>query len=169
VWERRATRSTVERDDGQEGVTDVQRAGLVKEMMIMLRRHFFMVIRDPVLYTGRAFIFLIADLVFAFVYWSGRTSEQSQALNKMWVGIWFMGVPAKMAVVAVYALNDEFKSMLGETRNGMVTGGSYLLTKSIIVFPILFVFALASLGAPMFLVQDAPRESFAIYRNHVCL
>jgi hypothetical protein len=149
-------------DDGQEGVTDVHRAGLVKEMMIMLRRHFLMVIRDPVLYTGRAFIFLIADLVFAFVYWSGRTSEQSQALNKMWVGIWFMGVPANMAVVAVYALNDEFKSMLGETRNGMVTGGSYLLTKSIIVIPILFVFALASLGAPLFLVQDAPREAFGM-------
>lgn len=147
-------------DEGQEGVTDIHRASFMQEMAIMMKRHFLMVIRDPVLYTGRTVIFLLANLVFAFVYWSGRESNQRQCLNKMWVGIWFVGVPANMAVVAVYALNDEFKSMLRETKNGMVSGVSYLLTKSLIVAPILFVFAVSSLLFPLFVVQHAPWEPF---------
>lgn len=149
-------------DDGQEGVTDIKRAGLVKEMYIMIRRHFLMVVRDPVLYVGRTLIFFISNLIFAFVYWNARVPNQDQALNKMWVMIWFVAVPSNMGVVAVYALNDEFKSVLGENKNGMVTGGSYLLAKSIIVLPIFFVFAIFSLGIPLFAIQDAPKEAFGM-------
>jgi ABC-2 type transporter len=128
----------------------------------MLRRHFMMVYRDPILYIGRTLVFLITNMIFAFVYWNARVFTQNQALNKMWVTVWFMAVPSQMAVVAVYALNDEFKSVLRETKNGMVSGFSYVLAKSIIVLPILFVFAVFSLGIPMFAIQDVPKEAFGI-------
>lgn len=149
-------------NDGQEGVTHVNRGGIVKEMLIMFRRHFTMVFRDPILYIGRALVFLVSNLIFAFVYWSARDPIQSQALNKMWVTIWYIAVPSNMGVVAVFALNDEFKSILRESKNGMVSSASYVLAKSIITVPILFIFALFSLGIPMFVVQDAPRESFGL-------
>jgi ABC-type multidrug transport system ATPase subunit len=148
--------------EGQEGVTDMKGAGILKEVQIMLRRHFVLVYRDPILYIGRSLVFLVSNLIFAFVYWAAREPLQEQALNKMWITIWYIAVPSNMGVVAVFALNDEFKSILRESKNGMVSGGSYLLAKTIITLPILFVFALFSLGIPMFAVQDVPKEAFGI-------
>lgn len=72
----------------------------------------------------------------------------------------FIGVPANMGVVAVYVLNDEFKSIVRESKNGMVSSLSYVLAKTILVLPILFVFSLFALGIPLFLVIGAPGESF---------
>ena len=148
--------------DGQEGVTDMKRTGIFKEMQVMLRRHFVLVYRDPILYIGRSFVFLVSNLIFAFVYWSAREPVQEQALNKMWIIIWYLSVSTNMGVVAVFALNDEFKSILRESKNGMVSGGSYLLAKSIITLPVFFIFALFALGIHMFAVQDAPKEAFGM-------
>jgi len=81
---------------GQEGVTETKRAPLSQEMSIMLRRHFTLVIRDPILYLGRCAIFLVSCLIFSLVYWNGRDFTQDQAINKMWVSIWFVSVPSNM-------------------------------------------------------------------------
>jgi ABC-type multidrug transport system ATPase subunit len=149
-------------EEGQEGVTELKKAPLRKEMAIMFRRHFALIIRDPILYIGRCLIFLISCMIFAFVYWSARDYTQDQALNKMWVNIWFVAVPSNMGVVAVYALNDEFKSILRETKNGMVSAFSYVLAKSILVLPILFIFSIFALGIPSYAIQNSPPESFGI-------
>jgi len=68
----------------------MKRAPLAEEMGIMLKRHFMLVIRDPILYIGRCAIFFVSCLIFAFVYWNARDFTQDQALNKMWVTIWFV-------------------------------------------------------------------------------
>ena len=65
-------------------------------------------------------------------------------------------------MVAVYALNDEYKSILREVKNGMVSPLSYVLAKSVIVFPIFFLFAICALGVPLYAVQDANGSSFGI-------
>jgi hypothetical protein len=113
----------------------------------------------------------------------------------MWVSIWFIAVSSNMGVVAVYALNDEFKSVqryvyeapsppiliatcgcvscltstnnmhglpFRECKNGMVTGISYVLTKSVLVLPILFIFAFFALGLQSFVIQDVPGEAFGM-------
>ena len=67
-----------------------------------------------------------------------------------------------MGVVAVYTLNEEFKSILRESKNGMVSPLSYVLAKTILVIPIFFIFGLFSLGVPFFGVQGAPGESFGM-------
>jgi hypothetical protein len=64
--------------DAQEGVAHMKHAPLYKEIMIMFRRHAIMIVRDPILYIGRSFIFLITCMIFAFVYWNGRAFEQDQ-------------------------------------------------------------------------------------------
>jgi hypothetical protein len=64
--------------DGQQGVVHMKHAPLRKEISIMFRRHAIMIVRDPILYIGRSFIFLISCLIFAFVYWYGREFEQDQ-------------------------------------------------------------------------------------------
>ena len=91
-------------DDGQEGVTEMKRAPLAEEMGIMLKRHFMLVIRDPILYIGRCAIFFVSCLIFAFVYWNGRDFTQDQALNKMWVSIWFVAGKYRRGCVSTQTL-----------------------------------------------------------------
>jgi len=99
-------------DDGQEGVTKVQKAPLRKEIEIMFRRHWSLILRDPILYLGRCGIFLTMCLIFSLVYLNGRDNTQDQTFNKFWVMVWCIGVPSNMGVVAVYAV-----SIVSTTKN----------------------------------------------------
>ena len=80
------------------------------------------------------------------------------AIERMPAIIRFIAVPSNMGVVAVYALNEEFKSILRESKNGMISPFSYVLSKTILVLPILFIFGLFALGIPLYVVQDAPKD-----------
>ena len=71
-----------------------------------------------------------------------------------------------MAVVAVYKLNTELKSIFLENRNGMGSASSYLLAKTVLVIPILVCFAFAALGIPGFLIQNFPVSTFS---RHILL
>ena len=205
-------------NEGAEGVVDPTSRSLSNEIGIMFRRHTTLVVRDPVLYLGRCLIFLVSNIIFGVVYWNARKNTQDQAVNKMWITIWFVGVPSNsesfvsfrsdwterpmcsivfvlsyvcvlvrecvcvytqirglnvdsspiiasfcvstVGVVAVYSLNDEFKSIMREAKNGMVSAPSYILAKTILVISIMFIFALFALGIPSFLIQDVPGSAF---------
>jgi hypothetical protein len=114
------------------------------------------------LYLGRAVIFLFCNIIFALVYLKARDYDQEQALNKMWINVWFIAVPSNMGVVAVYALNDEFKTIVRESKNGMVGPLSYVLAKFVLVIPIMFIFALFALGIPAFAIMDFPANTFGL-------
>jgi len=86
-------------DDVADGIVDPTNTNILNEISIMFRRHTTLILRDPVLYLGRCLIFLVANMVFAFVYWNGRDYTQDQATNKMWVNIWFVGVPTNSKCV----------------------------------------------------------------------
>jgi ABC-2 type transporter len=109
---------------------------------------------------GRAVVFLVANTIFALVYLKARKYTQDQAFNKLWINIWHVGVASNMGVVAVYALNDEFKSILRETKNGMTGPMTYVLAKTILVIPIILVFAIFALGIPSVLIMDFPGDKF---------
>lgn len=66
----------------------------------------------------------------------------------------------KVGAVAVYALNDEFKSILRESKNGMIEPYSYVLAKTVLVLPIIYIFSLSALGIPGFIIQDFPGSAF---------
>ena len=76
------------------------------------------------------------------------------------VGTKIMAFPTQLGVIAVYALNDEFKSLVGETKNGMLSGFSYVVAKSCLSLPIMYIFALFSLGVSFYGIIGAPKESF---------
>ena len=147
-------------DDGQEGVVNLQRAPFAAEMAIMFRRHSTLILRDPILYLGRCVIYFVANLIFALVYLNARDYTQDQAVNKVWVNIWFIAVPSNMGVVAVYALNDEFKSVAREVKNGMVSPMTYVTAKTLLVLPIMILFSLCALVVPFFLIMDFAWDTF---------
>ena len=146
--------------DVQDGVVKVKGTPLATEIGVVFSRHARLIVRDPILYVGRCVIFLFMNSIFSFVYWNARGNSQDQVFNKFWIQVWFVGVPSNMGVVAVYALNEEFKTILRESKNGMISPFSYILSKTILVLPIFFVFGFFALGIPLYAVQDAPGESF---------
>lgn len=156
------TSATVNEEHDATEVVDMSPLKFSREFLIMIRRQGTVILRDPILYIGRCAMFLVSCMIFSLVYLRGRDFTQDQSMNKFWLNMWLVGVPSNMGVVAVYALNEEFKSIQSEAKNGMLSGISYVVAKSILVLPIMFLFALFGLGIPLFAVQDAPGESFGI-------
>lgn len=62
----------------------------------------------------------------------------------------------------MYGLNREFKSILHEVKNGAISSSVYIWAKTIIVFPIFFLFAIFSLGVPLYVIQQASISSIGI-------
>lgn len=65
-----------------------------------------------------------------------------------------------VGVVAVHALNHEFKLILREVKNGMFHVASYVFVKTILVLPMMFLFAAFSIGIQGYLVQQFHPGSF---------
>lgn len=164
AWEERSpdmTASVSGHDDAEpDGVTGGRHRSFMNEVKIMFRRHATFIFRDPVLYLGRCVMILFTNLIFSFVYWSAREYDQTQAVNKHFLNTWLAGVATNMGVVAVYALNDEFKSILRETKNGMINPLTYVLVKSIMVLPVIYTMSLFALAIPGLAVQDFQTSSF---------
>ena len=70
---------------------------MMHEMHVMLNRHAKLVVKDPVLYLARMMIFFMANLYFSLVYIEARTRTQDQVLNRLWLCVWFIGVPANVS------------------------------------------------------------------------
>ena len=78
---------------GADGVAFVPKAStggstgtivpLSKQIGVMMNRHAKLVYMDPVLYIGRAIIFLVSNIYFALVYIKARERGQDQVLNRM--------------------------------------------------------------------------------------
>jgi hypothetical protein len=143
---------------------------LAREICILFRRQSVHMLRDPI-YLGRCAMFLVANSFIAFIYWNTRPFTQDQVMNKIWLSLWFVGIPSSMGAMAVYSLNNEIKPLLSETKNGTVRAFSYVFTKSVLVLPIMLLFSLFSLGVPAYAIQQFTSESFgpAIILLAACL
>eukprot|EP00978_Attheya_sp_CCMP212_P012579 scaffold31452_cov48-Attheya_sp.AAC.2 len=117
---------------------------VVKEISVLLRRHAILILRDPILYAGRAIIFLLANLFFALVYLKARPYTQDQALNKMVLNV----------------LNNEWKAVNVEVKNGMLRPLSYVFVKSLLVLPIMIIFGLFAIGPSGYGVMAFEPSSF---------
>jgi len=115
---------------------------------VLLKRHAILILRDPTMYTGRMVMNMISCCFFAVVYIKARERSQSQALNRLWMMIWFVGVPANLGVVAVFGLNAEFVTVRKETKNGMYGFGSYLVAQTLLQVPLMFVLTFFAVTIP---------------------
>jgi hypothetical protein len=134
---------------------------LFTETQILLRRHFIMTFRDPVLYLGRCIMALVLNCIFAVVYWETRNYTQDQAMAKGWLVVWYSSVPIMFGTVAVYSLNDELSTIQKEQKNGIISRpASYILAKFAITLPFILIYALFSLGIPGWVLQKYPSSSW---------
>mmetsp|Transcript_27970 Transcript_27970/g.65187 ORF Transcript_27970/g.65187 Transcript_27970/m.65187 type:complete len:672 (-) Transcript_27970:270-2285(-) len=122
------------------------RAGILYQTWTQLRRQTLLTIRDPTLYLGRMIMFLLASCFFAVIYIKARERSQAQVTARMFLCIWFIGVPSSMGVIAVYALNQEFNEIKRELKNGFYHPISYLVSNTLIQLPYMVLLAICSIG-----------------------
>lgn len=117
----------------------------MRQVGILVRRHLKLLARDPLVYTGRAGMFLFVCTFFGVVYIGSRRREQEQVLNKLFFNMWVIGVPACFGAVTVFSYTAEFAAIASEVRNGMLFTSSYFLSNLIIQVPAMFVLSICAL------------------------
>ena len=133
------------------------------EFLYVFLRQSKLVVRDPLVYLGRAAGFLVMCGFFAVIYIEARERDQAQILNRLFVCMWFLGVPTSMGVVAVFTGGDEYKTIEKEVKNGMFSLSTYLLSVFLIQIPASFLLSLCALGIPGFAMLDFWSPNFVSF------
>mgnify|MGYP001971004308 FL=1 len=123
---------------------------LFAQTMTLVRRHWIITYRDPSMYVGRMVMFLFACIFFGVIYIESRARSQEQVFARMWLVLWFLGVPSSLGVVATYVYNEEFFAIKREVKNGLLSPYAYLLSNLIIQIPIMIVLALFAMAIPAY-------------------
>jgi len=119
--------------------------GPLSQISVLLRRQALLILRDPTAYTGRMIGNLFSCCFFALVYVHTRERIQEQAFNKMFLSLWFIGVPANLGVVATFSLNLEFATVKRDVKEGCYHLGSYILANAILQIPLMFVLSICAM------------------------
>ena len=131
---------------------DVSNKGttILSQTKTLVRRHGIITYRDPSMYLGRMVAFLLTCAFFSVVYIESRSRSQDQVFARMWLVLWFLGVPSSLGVVATYVYNEEFYAIKREVKNGLLSPYSYLLSNLVIQIPLMVVLALFALAVPAY-------------------
>lgn len=117
----------------------------MSQISVLLRRQALLILRDPTAYTGRMIVNLFSCCFFALVYVHTRDRIQEQAFNKMFLSLWFIGVPANLGVVATFSLNLEFATVKRDVKEGCYHLGSYILANAVMQIPLMFVLSICAM------------------------
>jgi len=96
----------------------------------------------------------MGNLYFTVVYIKARERRQDQVLNRMWLNVWYAGVPSMVTCLLVFALNFEGRLVRTEAANGMVSPYAYLASRSLLEIPLVVFLSLVALGVPAFAGAD---------------
>ena len=116
----------------------------------VFRRQSTLLSRDVLTLGIRAVCFLMGNLYFSAVYVQSRQRHQDQVANRFWLIIWYIGVPAQVTALLVFALNLEARIVRTEVANGMVAPSAYLAARAVLEIPLVIFLALVALGLPAF-------------------
>ena len=116
----------------------------------VFRRQSTLLSRDVLTLGIRAVCFLMGNLYFSAVYVESRQRHQDQVANRFWLIIWYIGVPAQVTALLVFALNLEARIVRTEVANGMVAPSAYLAARAVLEIPLVIFLALVALGLPAF-------------------
>jgi hypothetical protein len=83
-----------EEEDGRNGVKTRTPLGLFDGISALMERQGKMIVRDPLLYTGRGIMLLVGNILLAVVYWKARGATQDQLWNKIFLNLWLIGLPS---------------------------------------------------------------------------
>jgi len=97
--------------------------------------------------------FLIANSLFAVVYWNARELSQEYVIARFFLIGWLAAVPTLLSAVGVYAFNQQFKLMSKEVKNGFFGRRTYLLITMALEVPYMVLMALSAVVIPLYVVS----------------
>lgn len=133
------------------------------QTMTLLKRHALLTVRDPMLYLGRFAAFMMSCAFFAVIYLNTRSRDQEQAIYKLFLMMWFVGVPSSLGVAAVFGYNMEYFSIRKEVKDGMYSPGAYVLATTILQIPLMFVLAVGAIGVSAYGIANFNAAGFGEY------
>ncbi|CAJ1945546.1 unnamed protein product [Cylindrotheca closterium] len=139
-----------------------RKKSFLHELSTIFGRHALLVARDPILYVGRIVLLLISNTIFALAYWSSREKVQAQAINFYYANAWPISLGSMFAVVAVFGLNAEFKSVIREVKNGMINPLTYIIAKTVLVLPVMLLFGAAAISTGVYAILGL-KANYGIY------
>jgi len=85
-------------------VLEMPSAHLVKlsgltQLYYVFRRQCYVILKDPMVYSGRAMMYLFMCIFFAIIYVNSRHREQDRIFDRLWISIWFMGTPTRYCFI----------------------------------------------------------------------
>jgi len=131
-----------------------------EQFKFIAQRQIRIIFTDPMICGGRAFMFLMACTFFAVIYVESRDRKQEQILNRLWLCMWMVGVPTSLGIIAVYAFNEENKTIVQEVKNGMYFMNPFLTAAFVLQIPVMFVLALFAVGIPGFAIGNFYTPNF---------
>eukprot|EP00293_Proteomonas_sulcata_P015920 CAMPEP_0184298722 /NCGR_PEP_ID=MMETSP1049-20130417/9474_1 /TAXON_ID=77928 /ORGANISM="Proteomonas sulcata, Strain CCMP704" /LENGTH=616 /DNA_ID=CAMNT_0026608939 /DNA_START=77 /DNA_END=1927 /DNA_ORIENTATION=+ len=139
------------------------KTSLVGQLSVLFRRHGLMMVRDPSLYLGRIVMFMISCAFFCFIYWEARKRVQEQALYRLWLILWTVGVPTNLGVIAVFVFNQEFIALKREIRDGMFSPFAYLFSNFVLQLPLMLIMGIAAIGISVYAISGFHGAHFLEY------
>eukprot|EP00526_Cylindrotheca_closterium_P007562 CAMPEP_0113613900 /NCGR_PEP_ID=MMETSP0017_2-20120614/6882_1 /TAXON_ID=2856 /ORGANISM="Cylindrotheca closterium" /LENGTH=680 /DNA_ID=CAMNT_0000523037 /DNA_START=27 /DNA_END=2069 /DNA_ORIENTATION=- /assembly_acc=CAM_ASM_000147 len=139
-----------------------RKKSFLHELSTIFRRHALLVARDHFLYVGRIVVLLISNAIFSLAYWSSREKVQAQSINFYYANAWPISLGSMFAVVAVFVLNSEFKSVMREVKNGMIHPVTYIMAKTVLVLPVMLLFGVAALSLGVYAILEI-KANYIVY------
>lgn len=133
-----------------------------EQIKYLMQRQARIIVTDPMIYMGRAVMFLFACSFFAVIYVEGRDRNQEQVLNRLWFSMWMVSVPSSLGVIGVYAFNEEYKGVKKEVKNGMYDISAFLLSCFILQIPVMLILATFAIGIPGFAIISLWAPNFVL-------
>jgi len=126
---------TVIDEQSVEGV----HVSLFTQFLFVLKRQCVLTICDPMLYTSRIVGNFAMCMFFAIIYVESRDRIQSQVLNRAWLLLWHVGVPAMMPLCVTFVQNIEIQVVRLESKCGMYHARVFFLAQLFVQIPMMFV------------------------------
>jgi len=157
---------------GQILDSTLQRNSILSELRIVLSRQVLLIVLDPLAYILRCVAILITNIFFSVVFVDARKLVQELIFKRVVHGWFVFNMPASLFMFSIISQFEEIKVLTQEFHGGLMRPRSYVLSYTLIQFPLLALLALCVL-APAYAIVNWSAESFpgillATYLNMWC-
>ena len=129
-------------------------------MAVLLRRHGWLLVKEPTLYLARAVIFVVSSVFFSIIYIDTRQRTQAQATARLYYVCWLLPAITAPCVIALASLNRELAIIVREVKAGSFQPAAYVLAQTTIQLTMMGFLCLVTLLPSGYGIGDWPWSRF---------
>jgi len=137
------------------------RPSLLSQTLTNIKREAISIIRDPLLYTARCVAFIFLSIFFAAVYIKSAKRTQDQAIARMWLMLWIIGVPGCNACVLIFGHSMDVLNLKRNVHNGIMRPVSFFVAR-LLQLPMMILFSVCSVSVGGYAMGNWNGERYGI-------